>query len=63
MYLYYNVNLYPIPVSYTHLDVYKRQAECCRNMSHPISTLNGNPVATRNPIGIVTLSFVRSRCV
>ena len=35
-------------------------AECCRNMSHPINTLNGSPVATKNPIGIVTLLFVRS---
>ena len=30
----------PIPVSYTHLDVYKRQALCCQTVDDSILTAN-----------------------
>ena len=35
-------------------------AECCRNTSHPISTSNGSPLATRKTIGIVMFWLVNS---
>ena len=59
--VYYTSVYYYISVSYTHLDVYKRQAEYFLRISQPIRILNGKLWAIKNIIGSVSTLLMTSR--